>query len=211
MSPIPTLYTPRLILRPFTLADAARIQHLAGNIKVASTTLNIPHPYPDGAAESWINTHQPQAEAGENFVFAITLAGTRTPNRELDPSDTGHLIGAINLATHADTNTAELGYWLGAPYWNKGFTTEAANAALQFAFTRRHVDAVIARHCTANPASGRVMEKLAMTREPGTSFVEKAGVPLELNKYALTRDQWSRRQYIHRWKPLRPARALVTT
>lgn len=45
--PIPTLETERLVLRPFTLADAPEVQRLAGERAIADTTLNIPHPYED--------------------------------------------------------------------------------------------------------------------------------------------------------------------
>ena len=51
MNERPTLETTRLVLRPFTLADASDVQRLAGARAIASTTLNIPHPYEDGMAE----------------------------------------------------------------------------------------------------------------------------------------------------------------
>jgi hypothetical protein len=60
----PTLHTQQLILRPFMLADAQDIQHLAGAPEIAATTLNIPHPYEDGMAEAWIKACQTGFETG---------------------------------------------------------------------------------------------------------------------------------------------------
>ena len=81
----PDLRTERLFLRSFNLSDAQEVQRLAGNRDIASTTLNIPHPYEDGMAEDWIGSHRQQFEKGEGVVFAITLLGS------------GQLIGAIGL------------------------------------------------------------------------------------------------------------------
>jgi ribosomal-protein-alanine N-acetyltransferase len=50
------LKTQRLSLRPFHLDEAADAQKLAGDPAVATTTLTIPHPYPDGAAAMWIDS-----------------------------------------------------------------------------------------------------------------------------------------------------------
>ena len=56
----PTTSSDRLILRPFTLADAPDTHRMVADWDIASTTLLIPHPYEDGMAEEWIGTHQSQ-------------------------------------------------------------------------------------------------------------------------------------------------------
>jgi ribosomal-protein-alanine N-acetyltransferase len=148
-----TLHTQRLILRPFEIADARDVQRLAGDHAIADTTLNIPHPYEDGMAEQWIATHQPQLEAGEGRVFAIVLQAT------------GELVGAIGLVINHRFDRAELGYWIGRPYWNQDYCTEAGRAILWYGFTELNLHRIHAYHLSRNPASGRVMEKLGMTRE----------------------------------------------
>ena len=62
---IPVLETGRLRLRPFTPADADAVRAFAGAQEVGETTLNLPHPYPPGAAAAWIKTHGQLAMAGE--------------------------------------------------------------------------------------------------------------------------------------------------
>ncbi len=122
MATRPTLRTERLILRPFEPADAPAVQRLAGDARIADTTLSIPHPYLDGMAEQWIGTHQERFDKGELVNFAITLR------------DSGELIGAIGLEVRRSQNRAELGYWIGVPFWNRGYCTEAARAVLAHGF-----------------------------------------------------------------------------
>ncbi|MFH1699776.1 MAG: GNAT family N-acetyltransferase [Candidatus Zixiibacteriota bacterium] len=149
----PKLHTERIILRPFELSDAGVVQRLAGEFEIADTTILIPHPYEDGMAEEWISTHQPQFEAGEIANFAITLI------------ESGDLIGAIGLVINQRHNHAEMGYWIGKPYWSKGYCTEAARAILEFGFTELSLHRIHAHYMTRNIASGKIMEKLGMTRE----------------------------------------------
>ncbi|MGN6369890.1 MAG: GNAT family N-acetyltransferase [Phycisphaerae bacterium] len=199
MPPTPaTLYTPRLCLRPLTLADAKRVQHLAGDRRVAAMTARIPHPYPDGAAEKWIERLPAFAEQGVAFHFGVTLAGTRTPGREKDPTDTGHLIGLVSVEQQGDPTHARgiLGYWIGVPYWNKGFATEAANAVLGYGFTRLGMNRIGAEHFAHNPASGRVMEKLGMTKEGVLrQFHQKWNHYLDVVAYSILHEEWRVRRY----------------
>jgi ribosomal-protein-alanine N-acetyltransferase len=151
--PQPTLNTSRLILRPFTLADGPDVQRLAGDRQIAATTLLIPHPYEDGLAETWIATHAEQFEGGKLANFAICLRKS------------GELTGSIGLVLHAADERAELGYWVGKPFWGNGYCTEAARAVLEYGFSVRGLNRVEAYHFGNNPASGRVMQKLGMRSE----------------------------------------------
>jgi [ribosomal protein S5]-alanine N-acetyltransferase len=149
----PTLSSDRLVLRAMTLDDAKDVQRLAGDRNIAATTSLIPHPYPDGAAEAWISTHDSEFAVGKGAVWAVTLR------------DNGELIGAIGLTIDAESERAEMGYWIGVPYWGKGYMTEAARRTLKYAFEERRLTRVFAHHFHTNPASGRVMEKIGMKRE----------------------------------------------
>lgn len=147
------------------MSDAAEVTRLAGDRAIAATTLNIPHPYDDGVAQKWIEAHEAALEAGESVTFAIT---DRT---------TSGLFGAIGLHLKTDQSRAELGYWIGKPYWRRGYATEAGGAVLQYGFEQLELNRIHARCFAGNPSSGRVLEKLGMQRE-GTmrQHVQKWGV-----------------------------------
>jgi RimJ/RimL family protein N-acetyltransferase len=177
----PTLHTARLTLRPFEQADAPAVQKLAGAWEVADTTLHIPHPYPDGGAEAWIATHAETWTNGSGLTYAIT-----------DRSD-GTVIGAIGLTIAPQHARAELGYWMGVPYWNRGFCTEAGMAVVELAFVRLGLHRVQSRHLTRNPASGRVMQKLGMQLEGiHRETVRKSGRFEDLALYAILESEWRR-------------------
>jgi RimJ/RimL family protein N-acetyltransferase len=179
----PTLVTKRLILRPFELSDAKAVQRLAGDRAIADTTLNIPHPYDDGAAEEWISTHKPKFASHELANFAIT----RRTN--------GELLGAVGLAMVPQFQRAELGYWMGKQYWNRGYCTEASMAVVEYAFTRLGVNRVYAVHFKRNPASGQVMKKLGMKREGVLrQHAKKWDSYEDMVFYGLLRKDWLKRR-----------------
>jgi ribosomal-protein-alanine N-acetyltransferase len=147
-----TIPTERLILRPFALIDAPRVKALAGEQKIYETTLCVPYPYEDEMAESWIATHQRFFYEGHGVVFAICLSS-------------GLLIGAASLSRDGLFNRAELGYWIGISYWNRGYCTEAAKAIVEYGFESLAYHKISGRHFVGNRSSGRVLEKVGMTRE----------------------------------------------
>jgi RimJ/RimL family protein N-acetyltransferase len=175
----PTLETVRLVLRPLTAADGPVVQRLAGDREVASTTLNVPHPYPDGAAELWIGTLQEAYDNGEAVVFGIAL------------HDGGELVGTCGLRLELPHARAEIGYWIGRDYWNRGVATEAARAVIEYAFARLGLRRVYAHYYTRNPASGAVLRKLGMRHEGRLrAHVLKWGVFEDIELYGVLRDEW---------------------
>jgi RimJ/RimL family protein N-acetyltransferase len=173
MTQIPTLTTNRLVLRPFHLEDAARVQILAGAWEIADTTANMPHPYEDGMAERWIAGHEEACKTGEAVTLAVTLAST------------GDLVGAVGLTLDRGYQ-GELGYWTGLPDWGKGYCTEAARTMLVFAFDELNLQRIHARVFKRNPASARVLEKLGFSHE-GTlrQHVLKWGKPEDVQLFGL--------------------------
>ena len=144
--------------------------------------MNIPHPYKDGMAEEWIAARKSAYENGEAITFAIELRGN------------GSFVGAIGLTIDRDFNKAELGYWVGKPFWNRGYATEAASALLDFGFEGLQLNRIHAVHFARNPSSGRVMEKSGMLLE-GTARqdIMKWGKYEDLVSYAILREDWLRR------------------
>jgi [ribosomal protein S5]-alanine N-acetyltransferase len=164
--------TARLLLRTPVAADAARISLLAGDYEVASMTGTIPHPYSEQLAAEWIEgVHA--GEEGE--VFAILRSGA--------------LIGCVGYRAHGRTH-AELGYWIGKPYWGMGYATEAARAVIPYAFEVGGLEYLTVGHFNNNPASGRVIAKLGFKAHSAeTRDCAARGTPARCLTYRLYRDR----------------------
>jgi [ribosomal protein S5]-alanine N-acetyltransferase len=177
MHAIPDLTTDRLLLRPFTAEDSDRVTELLQRPEIAATTLNIEHPYPEGAAASWIASHAGAAEAGEAFTWAICRR------------EDGLLMGAIGIHIDDRHRRGTIGYWLGVPYWNQGFTTEATRAVIDLGFAALDLHRIEATCLPHNVGSSRVMEKAGMTHE-GTlrGYFQKEGEFGDVAMYAVIRE-----------------------
>ena len=183
LPPQPVLTTARLILRPFSASDAPHVQRLVSDRDIAAMTLSIPHPYPDGAAEAWIARHPERYTEGLGVSFAIT------------ERESGILVGAIGLHADRAHNRAELGYWIGKPYWGRGYATEAAEATIDFGLTTFGLNKIHAAHFTKNPSSGRVMEKLGMVYEGHLREHDlKWGVYEDIKVHAILAREWAARR-----------------
>jgi ribosomal-protein-alanine N-acetyltransferase len=176
---IPNLHTARLTLRPFAPADVTNVQRLAGAAEVAATTLNLPHPYLDGMAETWIAGHEERADQGIGLTWAIVRR------------DDTVLLGAISLGLHARQPRGGLGYWLGVPYWNQGYTTEAAYRVVTYGFAERGLYRIEAGCFPRNRASSRVMEKVGMRYEGVLrGYLRKGETMEDVAMYAVLRPEF---------------------
>jgi RimJ/RimL family protein N-acetyltransferase len=137
---IPVLETERLVLRAPRLEDAKTIAVLANDRRIAENTARIPHPYKLADARDFVATVNLASET----VFLITLANAT-------------VIGACGITQDGKTN--EIGYWLGARHWGKGYATEAVRAVIDHAFTDLDCEALQSAARVTNPASRRVLEK----------------------------------------------------
>ena len=143
----PTLRTERLLLRAYERSDVPALLPLIGAREVAATTLRIPHPYKEEDAEVLFTPSE------ENVRLAVTLQAEQ------------RLIGGIGLRLDSPHNRAELGYWIGFPYWGRGYATEAAQAVVRYGFEILNLHRIYAEHFGNNPSSGRVLRKLGMKPE----------------------------------------------
>ncbi|UBV44677.1 GNAT family N-acetyltransferase (plasmid) [Deinococcus taeanensis] len=150
---IPTLTTHRLRLRPFAEPDEPGLIDLLRSPQVADGMLSIPSPYPPELARSWILSRAAAAEQGQALSWAITLA------------ETSQLLGGVTLSPDPGRTRAELGYWLGVPFWGRGYASEALPVILEFGYDHLGLHRIQATVFPRNRASARVLEKSAFRRE----------------------------------------------
>ena len=102
----------------------------------------------------------------------------------LRESDT--LCGGVGLRIESDHRRAELGYWIGVPYWGDGYATEASRALVDYGFGTLGLHRIFASHFANNPASARVLRKIGMRHEGSLrAHVLKWGEFLNLEMYGM--------------------------
>lgn len=172
----PTLANGRLLLRPVSVDDAPRIQLLLADDAVSRGTLTIPHPYPDGAAATWIAGHAEAWRAGKMVAWAITRSGE------------SELVGVISLRISRAHERAEAGYWVAHEAWGQGIATEALKMLIAWGFDTLGLHRIEAHHFAENPASGQVMRKAGMLHEGRVrGAVFRDNVPRDLELYGILR------------------------
>ncbi|MGH7161818.1 MAG: GNAT family N-acetyltransferase, partial [Acetobacteraceae bacterium] len=173
------LTTERLTLRPFRAGDADEMHRLVNDWSVVRGLARLPYPYPRALANEWIASTGADLAAGRAFHLAITgLDG----EREI-------LVGAVGLRVEAGGQAADLGYWVGRPYWGHGVATEAAGRLSRWALANLPLERLTATAATDNAASAAVLQRIGF-RAIGTSvepFLSR-GAAQEVRRFEATRE-----------------------
>ncbi|MFN8311065.1 MAG: GNAT family protein [Chitinophagales bacterium] len=149
-------------LRPWKETDLESLVKYANNWNVAKNlTDGFPHPYTLEHGKSFIERSLANMPV---TIFAIEVQG--------------EAVGGIGIHPQGDImkRNAELGYWLGEPFWNKGIISAAIPQMVSFAFAKFDIIRIFARPFGSNIASQRVLEKCGFQLEarfPG--ILEKQG------------------------------------
>ena len=169
------LATQRLVLRPVAAGDVPEIVALAGDIRVAERTANMPHPLSAADVEAW------RAGLAANGERAYAVCDR----------DDGALIGVVSLMAGkkaAGAVPVQLAYWIGVLHWGKGYATEAARRLLRFAFGDMGLTQVEALVMSGNDRSTRVLEKLGfISGEERTVPAPARGGPVRVRAWYIDR------------------------
>ena len=157
--PSPTLYTPRLRLRPWRDDDLPAFAALNADPRVMEFFAKPLDRAESDAMVARVRGHF--ARHGFGF-WAVEAPGV------------ADLVGLVGLAVPSFeahfTPCVEIGWRLAHAYWGRGYATEAARAALEFGLRGLALDEIVAFTATANLRSRAVMERLGMTRSPADDF-----------------------------------------
>ncbi|MGH9796971.1 MAG: GNAT family N-acetyltransferase [Candidatus Polarisedimenticolia bacterium] len=166
----------RFIIRDWRAGDAEALIHHANNRRVSINLRDtFPWPYTGRDAAEWIRT-----------------ATTATPVTHFAIEIDGEAAGGIGLRFGRDVfrQAAEIGFWLGEPYWNRGIVTEAVRALTDYAFEHFPIVRIQAGVFDWNPASRRVFAKAGYAYEGCMrQTITKDGKVIDLHVYARLRDQ----------------------
>lgn len=139
-------------MRPLESRDTSAILDLVVAPEIAANTF-VPQPYPPDAASEFVQQGRESWRCDDAYVFGIIEKSSQC------------FAGCMGIHPAPEHNRAEVGYWIGKPFWGRGLATAALRLLLRFGFETLKLNRVEAGHFDYNPASGRVMEKAGLRRE----------------------------------------------
>ena len=185
MIPGKELRTARLVLRPLERSHLDSMLSLISAREVAATTLRIPHPYTREDAEQYFKAMEAEIGKGNMLRLSVFIAASGEGD---EGGEYGEYCGSMGLHIERDHERAEIGYWIGVPYWGRGYASEAARAVVDYGFRELGLNRVYATVFAGNTASRRVAEKAGMRYEGCMrQHVSKWGKFLDVEVYGVVK------------------------
>ncbi len=168
-------------LRQWTESDVDSLTKYANNKKIFDNMRDMfPYPYTLTDAENFI-----KRVSGDNptKVFAIDVDG--------------EAIGSVGVFPKEDISriSAEVGYWVGEPFWGRGYATIALKSIIDYGFKNFDINRIYAIPFPSNSASQKVIQKSGLKLEAilKQSMI-KNGIIIDEYIYAILREDWNAMQ-----------------
>lgn len=177
---LPVFETPRLTLKAVTLEDTASYQKYFNNYEVIGhLAQHVPWPYPADGVVQFLNMFLPR-QGKTDWLWGIY--------EKQNPKD---LIGVVHL--WREGRPEHRGFWLGQPFWGKGYMTEAVTPVMDYAFDHLGFDKLVFANAVGNTKSRRIKEKTGarLIDVNPAKFVNPNYTHHEV--WELTKDEWKSR------------------
>ena len=174
------LRTQRLMLRPWEESDAEMLYEYAKDPRVGPACGWEPHTSVENSREI-IRT-----VFAEEETFAIV------------PDAVGHAVGSLGIMREGEgtapvgRDEAEIGYWIGVPYWGQGLVPEAVREALRYCFETLGCSGVWCGYFDGNDKSRRVQEKCGFVYHHTERDKEWRGMRITEHCTFMSRAQWEK-------------------
>lgn len=173
--------TERIILRPWRDSDAASLLRYASDPAIGPVAGWEPHTSIEYSLEI-IRTIFAAPE-----IYAVVLKETGEP-----VGSCGIMFADSLHSTDMKHGEAEIGYWIGKPYWGRGLIPEAVRALLKRCFDELHLDAVWCGYYDGNTKSRRVCEKCGFTyHHTNRDITSPLGDKRTEHFYLMTKDDYN--------------------
>ena len=168
----------RLLLRRARYSDIPAIIRIADDWDVVKMTGSMPWPYPPRAARVFVEKSSTPSPRGTTYLL--------TAGRDV--------IGVVGLGVSPRMPGPEIGYFIGKPYWRRGYASEAARTIVTAAFADDDMDTVFCGYMLENRASGRVLRRLGFQETRTVRRWCRARMQtMPCREGVLTRSRWEAR------------------
>ena len=142
-----SILTPRLYLRRSLLTDVSDIIELTNNEYIADMA-DLPYPYLRRDAIKWVISKSRRQSNEYCMPYVITLAASKV------------VVGAVTVIIQVKRKQAEIGYWIGEPYWKNGYASEAVNAITSCLLQEKGLSLIFCRVALNNNISIKILQKI---------------------------------------------------